>query len=129
MPFAAPICMGSKIYERTSLKVESGIGEEPVCQWIQSKALQQLEQDIGMPDLMKRDTQTRLSELYETSNRAGIPMNSTVHKFTGQKEGTTNGYLGGSRNLLQAINFTTTKPLNARNRFLSLLDLHLIVIK
>jgi hypothetical protein len=55
-----------------------------------------------MPDSMKRDTQTRLGEVHQM---AGIPMDSTVYKLTGQKEGTSNGYFG----------FTTAEPMNARN--------------
>jgi hypothetical protein len=53
---------------------------------------------------MKRDTQTRLGKVHQ---RAGISMDSTVYKLTGQKEGTSNGYFG----------FTTAEPMNARNGF------------
>jgi hypothetical protein len=104
MPFAAPICIGSKIYESTAQKAESSFEEERVRRWIQRTVSQQLGHNTGMPDSMKRDTQTRLGEVHQ---RAGIPMDSTVYKLTGQKEGTSNGYFG----------FTTAEPMNARNGF------------
>ena len=116
MPFAAPVLIGSKIYECTALKAESSFEEERVRRWIQSTASQQLGLDMGMPDLMKRDAQTRPNEVHQTSNRPGIPIDPSLQKFIGQKERASNGY-HGARNLSQALNFTTAQPMSARNGF------------
>lgn len=116
MAFAAPVCIGSKIYERTALKAESSFEEERVRRWLQNEAPQQLGRDMGIPN-MERDTQTRLNEVHQTLDRLGVPMDSPLYKFTSEKVQTSNGYLGGAPNLSQPVNFTTAQPVGTGNGF------------
>lgn len=95
------------------MKAESSFEEERVRHWIQKHPPQRPSPMVShneqlIQNSMNFDTRT----VHQTPNRPGTVTNSTPYKLTGQKEATSNGYLGGAPNL---GNFTTTQPMGGRN--------------